>query len=287
MWLPGFLAPAPMPGQIRLLACTALLTVFNGILLMAVLWRTGITRTRSGLPIVLYMFLISSVTALHTDWASQLAVSAFQVVLLLVLSAYHQEHAVEQSFLATLLLCIGALAVPDMLWLVPVLWLLLVTQRAFNFRTWLASLTGCALVALYAALMHCARWICIATPQQILARTAVASWNSINLAVAVAVLAEGIFFIVCLLTRLRQENHHVRSYITCITLPFLLTGILMFFPPLFFPSLLAVSLLLLAGLAAWLFYSRNSVFAGTVFIVHTLLWTAIWLLSTAPCFQKA
>lgn len=284
MWLPDFLLPHP-DISVYTVAGTAMLTIINSLLLMAITWRTNITRSRSSLPIILYLSLTSSITTLHTDWRSQLVVVAVQLTLLLTLSTYHREHAVEEAFLSTLLICTSALIMPDILCLIPIVWLLFIIQRALTIRTWLASLTGGAIVAIYATLLHYTGLIRIGTFSELTARQSIVEWNLRQWFVAIFIIAEGIFTIICILTRLTQENSHIRSYITCISIPFLLTSILIFFPPLYFPSLLAISVYLLANLYTWFFYSRNSVFAGIVFLLHTTIWIGLWFLETVTHFH--
>ncbi|MCM1034292.1 MAG: hypothetical protein NC038_02400 [Paludibacter sp.] len=275
MWIIDFLHSSDI--SVGIVTGSALLTLLNALLLMVITWRTGITRTRSGLPIVLYCLSVSSIPALHTDWQSQLTTAVFQFVLLLILSTYHKDHAVEESFLSTLLLCMGAMIMPDMLWFIPIVWLLFIVQRAFTLRTWLASLTGGILVAIYATLLHCMGLIRIGTPQELFLRQSIAEWNTKEWITAILITIEGIFFIVCILMRITQENHNIRSYITCLSIPFIPASILLFFPPVYFPSTQALSAFLLSGLCTWYFQSRKSIFSGIVFIVHIILWTGIYI----------
>ena len=273
LWVPSFIAN-PL-----LCAVTCTLALFNAMLLIALLYRTGVTRVLSGMPMVCYLCLMGMMPALHTLWQSQVAVLCLLTVILLLHLSWRKNPAVQESFGATLLLCAAGLFMPDMLVFVPLLWGGMMMQRAFSVRTWMASLTAIALVALYGWIAwHWFDWtLRLASPYEafLLRNVGLPSGEIIPAALIVLF---GFFFAVCGLLDYNRENVSVQSLFVILTAILLVTAILMFFPPVLFPSAAAAAVCATAGLAAVFFTSHQSLFAGISFLLFLLLPVAVTLL---------
>lgn len=279
MWLPDFLQFSHTPALWALIGTLAGILV-NAFVLMLVLWQVNITRNREALPVILYAFVVSSVPMLHTLWEAQIVVLVFQIVLLISLQTYRQPHAVNASFWCSVLVCLLTLLAPDMVFLVPVLWVLFMTERAFNLRVWLASLIGAATVGVYFLIAYFVSQYygvqLFLEPQELVARTVlpVAPWYPFALLCFIVV--DGLFFFGSTLAHFGKENHTIRSYLLALLVPFGVVSLLLFFPPVFSASLLPLLLYLLTGIAVWFFYSQKTVFAGIVFLLHIVCWLLLW-----------
>lgn len=71
----------------------------------------------------------------------------------------HQDAAPEEAFLASLLAGIASWWLPSLLFLLPFQYMFLQYRRAFDGRTFSASLMGLSVVALYAGLAIWQQWI--------------------------------------------------------------------------------------------------------------------------------
>ena len=71
----------------------------------------------------------------------------------------HQDSAPEEAFLASLIGGIASWWLPSLLFLLPFQYLFLQYRRAFDGRTFSASLMGLAAVALYAGLAVWQQWL--------------------------------------------------------------------------------------------------------------------------------
>ena len=146
LWIPDFLAE---DAPIGLLSATLSLTVVNAVVLMVLFYHCGVTRYRVGMPVLLYMLLMAAFPSTHTDWQTQVAILFIAPVVLLLHNVHLNPETQEQSFVATLLICVASLFAPSMVWLVPCLWLGFVLQQAFSLRSMLASLMAVAVFAIY------------------------------------------------------------------------------------------------------------------------------------------
>ena len=136
----------------REVVATMLLAIFNALGLWLGGVRTGLIRSKDGLPVWLYMLAITAIPAAHDCWRGQVAVTVLMVVLWLQYSTYKSDNAAESAFLATLLLCVGSMAVPDLLWLVPVSWLSYLWLQSFSLRVVSATLMGVLTYSVYVAI---------------------------------------------------------------------------------------------------------------------------------------
>ena len=133
---------------IVILLFTFVVTVINSVVIMGVLYNSGLTKSRSLMPVVLYMMLVGSVSFMHFELAYQIGLLLFCIVLLILYAANRRAGASEEVFLATLLLLVGAAFIPDLVWFVIFIWVALIVERSFNLRTWLASVIACVIVAI-------------------------------------------------------------------------------------------------------------------------------------------
>ncbi len=260
LWLPDFFIDAPLTeGYVLSVAGTYMGMWVNALVLMSIVWDVGVTKNRSALAAALYMLFTGCMVPLHTMWKTQLVVAIFQAVLFLALKTYHKPNAVQESFLATMLLCLAGLVIPDILLFIPIVWVMLWVQRSFNLKVWMASLIGAATILLYVVLFNWLDWIHIGSITDICARTEIQSLGTVHLTALIVTATEGLLAVCYSAT--------------------ILASVMMFFPPKNFPSLLIVSILSLTYLLTYYYHKRHSVLSGTLFILHTLVWLTIFGLS--------
>lgn len=280
LWLPDFFIGAPLTtGYVLSVAGTYMGMWVNALVLMSITWDVGVTKNRSALAAALYILFTGCMVPLHTMWKTQLVVAVFQAVLFLTLKTYHKPNAVQESFLATMLLCLAGLVIPDILLFIPIVWVMLWVQRSFNLKVWMASLIGAATILLYVTLFNWLDWIHIGSIADICARTEIQSLGTVHLTALIVAVTEGLLAICYSAVYFRDETHNIQAYILCFIFSTILASIMMFFPPKNFPSLLTVSILSLTYLLTYYYHKRHSVLSGILFILHTLGWLTIFGLS--------
>ncbi len=131
-----------------------LLTIVNSLLLTQVCYSANISRSRSLLPVVIYLLLFSMIEWVQTEWKAQIVISAVFVVAIILQKTYRHEKAVEQSFLTTLILLAASILIPDLIFFIPFLWLCFLFQQSMNLKVWLSSINAIVLVAIYVTLMY-------------------------------------------------------------------------------------------------------------------------------------
>ena len=72
----------------------------------------------------------------------------------LLLTLYRRDDGMREMFVASLLVALLSLVMPDGLCLLPILWWAAGVQKALNMRVWLASVIGVITVVIYAALVY-------------------------------------------------------------------------------------------------------------------------------------
>ncbi len=269
-WVSDCLSDSVAWGQI---AGTLIGVLLNALVLTLLIYQRGITRQVSGLPFVLYLLVISTIPLLHTQWMLQIVILAFQLILLLVMGSYRQDHAVEPAFLSAILLCTAALFLPDLIFLLPIVWLMFAVQRAISLRVWLASLIGAVVVLIYVLLMDKLGWGDFVDISDIWMR----GKEPISL-IHIVVCVVGLFFSVANLIRQNIENTSITVFVWCLIMAVFVCAICMFFPPAYFASLFIVALYCLITLAVYFFASRESVFAGIVFLLFIGIFVGLYWL---------
>ncbi len=282
-WVPDFLPSTDSTQyQVTGVLTTLFLTLVNAVVIVFLMYQRGITHKLSGLPIVLYLLAIGVIPMLHTQWLLQIVILLLQIVLLLVMNSYRNEHAVQASFLSSIFLCLTALLVPDMLILIPILWLMFMMQRAFNLRVLLASLIGCGVVALYVVLFRGIGWIELVDWDAIWIRSTIELNFTYKILLSVITIA-GAFFLIANFIRQERENTSITTSVWCLMAAFVPCAILMFFPPAYFASLLIVAIYSLVALSTYFFASRESIFAGITFLLFLVLLIGIYFI---PYFNR-
>lgn len=146
MWVVDYVR---MPDQWLSLLLTQGLILVNAGLLCSVLYRAKATAHLSLLPALLYILAMGIFPYLRFHWQPQLIAGILLFFLLATrdMSDTHEPNGLV--FFVTILLCLTALLIPDALWCVAFLWLVVLLQGAFTIRTILSSALAVVLIAIY------------------------------------------------------------------------------------------------------------------------------------------
>ncbi len=276
MWVPDFIGES-VGGTLPTIS-TLVLSLCNGLVLMVVVYYSGVSRTLSGTPVFLYLLLTGSQPIMHTCWKIQIVLLLCLLALLLVFSVYHRNNAVHESFLCAILLSFAGLLLPDIIILIPFAWFAFMWQRAFSSKVWFASLVGIFTVGLYTTLVWWIGWIDICPPSALIERD-VLTLLPLNTGAAYLLLAFlGTVFMLTAFYRFRRANSTMQSYVVLNAVPFVIFSILMFFPLSDFPSTFILAAAGYSALASKVFITQSSVFIGILFLLNIIAWPIVYLL---------
>ncbi len=272
-WIPDFIGENV---AFRALFSTLGLTLLNALFFVVLIYQRGITRKLDSLPFVLYLLVCSTIPAIHTEWLGQVVILLVQAVFLLIMKSYRQPSATEPAFLASILLGIGTLILPDLIFLLPVLWVMLIVHRAFGLRELLASIIGGSVVAFYAILFSHLGWLELVDWSDIWVRASISVYPLLT-RIFIAVLGMGIMIIN--LTRQNIENTQITTFVWSLMLVFIPCSVLMFFPSAYFLSLFIVALYSFTALLTYFFSASCSVGAGIFFLCFIALYIGQYFLT--------
>lgn len=138
---------------------TQAIVLVNAILLSMTLYRAKAAAHFSLLPAILYILAVGVFPFLREHWQPQLTATILLFFLFATRNMTDSHEPNGLVFFVTLLLCLAALLSPDAVWCIVFLWLVVLLQGSFTFRTILASLLAIALVCVYYVLAMYLGWI--------------------------------------------------------------------------------------------------------------------------------
>ncbi|MBR3566285.1 MAG: hypothetical protein IKN91_08185 [Paludibacteraceae bacterium] len=115
------------------------LCIINALLLLFILYISGEFKERTAMPVVLFLFMSGAFKAVHFMLAYHIGLLLMILVLILMIQTFRKPDLAEYSFLATLILYLAAIFVPDLMYFIPFLWLMLIANRALSAKTLIAS----------------------------------------------------------------------------------------------------------------------------------------------------
>jgi len=118
------------------------LTLLNAFLLTQLSNRFTLIRSRTFLPIFIFLLLMSTWNETHIVSGSQPALTLFIIALFFILSMFHDLKASEEAFMGSLLISISSLLINPLIFIIPVFWIGFAILRCFSLRTFLASILG-------------------------------------------------------------------------------------------------------------------------------------------------
>ncbi len=260
LWIPDFIGENI--DRLPLIGCM-ICTILNAVTLSFIFLQRNVTRHFSGLPMFFYLLFIGLFPALHPFWIGQVAVFGIQIILLLVLQSYREQEPVRLAFSTSIFLGLVTLLMPDSIVLFPILWLMFGIHRAMSLRVFLASLIGAIVVLIYGFIGHYLAWMDFLPLSVCLARTPTTNFPISS----VVLVGWGLFFVIGNLLHQNREKTAITLFVWCLILLFLVCAVMTFFPSAYFVSLLPVLLLLVAGLASYFFWVRETIASGVIFLL--------------------
>ena len=155
MWVPSFLYTL----SIGLVLLTAGLIIINALLFSYMLCKMGVSNLPSSFAACSYWLLMSALPMFHTYWQGQVWVLGIICMLLLTTHFSYQHEAVEEVFVASLLLSALSLLVPTACVGIFLLWIVMLLRQSLTIRLLLASLIGITIVLFYTYLAIRVGWI--------------------------------------------------------------------------------------------------------------------------------
>ena len=121
--------------------CLAL-TLLNAFLIAQINNRFTVIRTRTFLPILIFLILMATWNQTHIAVSSHLAVTLFIFAIFYFFSMSRDRKASEQAFMGTFLISISSILINQLAFLIPVCWIGFIIFQSFSLRTFLASVFG-------------------------------------------------------------------------------------------------------------------------------------------------
>jgi len=121
--------------------CIAL-TLLNAFLLAQINNRFTIIRTRTFLPILIFLLLLATWNQTHVMIGSHLVLTLFIFALYYFFSMARDRKASEEAFMGSFLISIGSMLINPVIFMIPVCWIGFMMFQSFSLRTFLASIFG-------------------------------------------------------------------------------------------------------------------------------------------------
>ncbi len=137
-FLQDFLIPNTLLSNIGSVA----FALFNAFLVAQINNRYTIIKTRTFLPIFIFLLLLSSWNETHIINGSHICLTLFILSLFYILNTYRDRKSSEMAFMSSFLIGVASLIINPLIFLIPVFWFGLIILQSFSLRTFLATLFG-------------------------------------------------------------------------------------------------------------------------------------------------
>lgn len=117
-------------------------TLFNAFLLAQLNNRFTIIRTRTFLPLLVFMLLMSTWNETHTVNGSHIVLTLFIFSLFYFFSMVRNKSNSEQAFMGSFLISVGSILINPLIFIIPVCWIGFIMFQSLTLRTFLASIFG-------------------------------------------------------------------------------------------------------------------------------------------------
>jgi hypothetical protein len=117
-------------------------TLLNTFLIAQINNRFTIIRTRTFLPIFIFLLLSSTWSQTHMTISSQLGLTLIIFALFNFFNMSRNNDASEQAFMGSLLISVSSLLINPFIFLIPICWIGFMIFQSLSLKTFLASLFG-------------------------------------------------------------------------------------------------------------------------------------------------
>jgi hypothetical protein len=121
---------------------SGIITLFNAFLIAQFNNKYTIIRTRTFLPIFIFLLLMSSWNDIHLLNGSHFALTLFILALFFFFDMYRDPNASEQAFMGSFLISAASLIVHPLVFVIPVCWMGFIMLKSLSLRTFLGSVFG-------------------------------------------------------------------------------------------------------------------------------------------------
>ncbi|MFA6582573.1 MAG: DUF6427 family protein, partial [Paludibacter sp.] len=104
--------------------------------------RFTLIRSRTFLPIFIFVLLLGVWNETHLVNGSHLALTIFIIALFFTFNMFHNRNASEEAFMGSFLISVSSLFINPLIFLIPVFWIGFIMLQSFSLRTLIASLLG-------------------------------------------------------------------------------------------------------------------------------------------------
>ena len=238
--------------------------------------ETTIVHDLDYLPAVLYMGAMAVFPSLHTGWEAQLVVLVLIGLVALLYRGFRQKDSPRDAFTATLIMLLSSLLIPDIIWLVPGIWIAYMLLSSFNFRTLLATLIAIGTFALYVGLAIWQGWM-----QNPYAGILDRHWifevvDAEEWLMPVVLAGLGLYYFIFAVVRSERESIRQRTVLMLCSLFYVPVVVMCVWPTLPL-RVVPVVLALLTGLGTIFYRQKDSVHRGIVFLIYWLLLIAVYI----------
>ena len=192
MWIPDYVNNSEQWIDLML---TQLLVIANAIFLSIVLYQAKASRSYSALPIPLMILTTAVLPDMRSTWLLQLWMFIILMFLFLMQQLSENQSPNSYVFFVSLLLCILTIWIPDAVWCLLYLWLVVLQCSAFSLRTIFASAIAVAVFAIYYGIAYHLGWVSELPLDSLLDRSWFADYASVRHLVSVSVVLVSTFAI--------------------------------------------------------------------------------------------
>jgi hypothetical protein len=131
-----------LPNSLLTNIASIILTFINAFLLAQINNRFTIIRTRTFLPIFIFLMLMGTWNQTHLINGSNIALTLFIFALFFFFNMSRDRMASEQAFTGSLLISISSLLINQFIFIIPICWVAFMIFQSLSLRTFLASILG-------------------------------------------------------------------------------------------------------------------------------------------------
>jgi len=117
-------------------------TLFNAFFIAQINNKFTIIRTRTFLPILIFLLLLSTWGETHVANGSHVALTLVILSLFKFFSMPRDRKASEEAFMGSFLISVSSLLVNPFIFIIPLCWIGFIMFQSFSLRTFLASIFG-------------------------------------------------------------------------------------------------------------------------------------------------
>ncbi len=117
-------------------------TLLNTLLIGQINNRFTIIRTRTFLPVFIFLMLMGSWNETHLVNGSHLALTLFLSALFYIFGVFRDKKASEHAFMGSFLIACSSIIINPLIFLIPICWLGFIMFQSFSLRTFIASVFG-------------------------------------------------------------------------------------------------------------------------------------------------